>query len=148
MTGKEIASCVSEESTSKMIVRVFIVLLVIFAVSGCSMEDPVQREDGQYFTVQVGNEQFVMFATSPETIRLATENFQGKNNRHPAGRISLSNGGFNSPYSWHFMPDTIQMVEVSIELCDGKPSYVNSHLNDYLASGYCPWSGKVIKVGR
>ena len=128
--------------------KVFFIFLIAIGLSACSMEDPVQRDEGQYFTVQVGNEQFVLFTTNEETIRLATENFQGKNTRHPAGRISLSNGGFNSPYSWHFVPEGVQMVEVSVEVCDGKPSYVNQHLNDYLASGYCPWAGKIVKVGR
>ena len=105
-------------------------------------------DNGQYFTVKVVDEQFIMLATKPQTIQLAMENFQGKNNRFPIGQIALGNGGFNQPWNWHFVPETVSMVEASVEVCDGKPSYVNTHLNDYLVTGYCPWSGKVIKVGR
>jgi len=124
-------------------------LPLIIVLFGCSSENPVQPPaNGQYFIVQVGRERFTMFVTDPPTIQFATENFQGKNHKFPTGRISLSNGGFNSPWSWHFQPDNIRMADVAIEVCDGLPSHVNSHLNDYLATGYCPWSAKVIQVGR
>jgi hypothetical protein len=131
--------------------RFSIVLIVLIAfLSGCKAENPTTNlpPNGQFFTVQVANDVFVMYTTDTVTIQQATENFQGKNHRFPLGRIATGNGGFNSPWSWHFVPDNVRMVEVSVEVCDGTPSYVNSHLNDYLAVGYCPWSAKVIKVGK
>ncbi len=133
-----------------MLKRKFVILLpIIVALLGCSSEDPVLPPgNGQYFVVQVGQEQFTMFVTDAPTIQFAKDNFDGKNHKFPMGRISLTNGGFNSPWSWHFQPDTIRMIDVAVEVCDGLPSFVNSHLNDYTATGYCPWSAKVIKVGR
>ncbi len=56
---------------------------VLFLFS-CSAENPAQEiPEGQFFTVRVINEDFVIFVTDQETIRLATENFQGRNNRFP-----------------------------------------------------------------
>ena len=68
------------------------------------------------------------------------------NNKHPNGRIAPGNGGFNTPWSWHFVPETVRMVDVSIEVCDGTPSYVETHRSDYLLSGYCPWGARVVAV--
>lgn len=107
-----------------------------------------QPSEGQYFTVQVANEQFVMLVTDPITIRLAMDNFAGRNQMHPAGRILSGNGGYNGTWEWHYIPETVQLVDVSIEVCDGLPSYVNTHVSDFIAVGYCPWSGKIVKVGR
>jgi hypothetical protein len=125
-----------------------IVIIAIALLSGCS-ENPTQVPEGQFFTVRVINEEFVIFVTNPDTIRLAVENFQGKNNRFPNGRLVRGNGGFNQPWNWHLLPETVQMVEVAIELCDGRPSYVETHISDYVNAGsYCPWSGKIVRIGR
>jgi hypothetical protein len=125
---------------------IFTIILFLF---GCSADNPAQDPQGQFFTVRVVNEEFAIFVTDQETIRLATENFQGRNNRFPIGRIVRGNGGFNQPWGWHLLPDTVQMAEVAIELCDGRPSYVETHINDYVNAGsYCPWSGKIVRVGK
>lgn len=123
--------------------------MVVIFWAGCKAENPVQHSpNGQFFRVQVVNEQFTMFVTDPETIRAATENLQGKNHRFPTGRIAFGNGGWNQSWNWHYIPESVRMVEIAVEVCDGLPSYVNTHLNDYFATGYCPWSGKIIQVGQ
>ena len=130
--------------------RRFAALLLLMAFAGCAADNGTSNDPpgGTFFTVRVVNDTFVMFVTDPATIQLATENLQGKNNRFPSGRIQIGNGGFNGIWGWHYVPDSIRMVEASVEVCDGTPSYVNTHLNDFLAVGYCPWAAKVIKVGR
>ena len=125
----------------------FLIWLPVF-LTGCNLDysanDPVT---GQSFVVQVANEQFVMRITHSDSIRFAMENLQGKNSMHPSGRIAIGNAGFNQPWNWHFIPESVRMVEASIEVCDAIPSYVDNHLNDFLAVGYCPWSAKIIRVG-
>jgi hypothetical protein len=127
-----------------------ITLLLTLLIWGCSMEHPAQNpSNGQFFTVQVVSDRFVIFVTDANAIRLAVENFQGTNNYFPIGRIARGNGGFNQPWSWHLMPDTVDMTAAAIEVCDGRPSYVETHLEDYLNAGsYCPWSGKIVKIGK
>ena len=126
----------------------FVMTTFTLLLAGCKSDNSTQPENGKYFTVKVGNEQFVMFVTDPVTIQLAVDNYQGKNQKFPIGRIAGGDGGFNRPWDWHFVPETVHMVDVAIEVCDGTPSYVNSHPNDFLAVGYCPWTAKVVKVGR
>jgi hypothetical protein len=121
---------------------------LITLLFGCDSENPVEQPTGQYFVVQVVNEQFTMLVTDPATIQLAIANFEGKNQMHPTGSVMPGNGGFNQPWDWHYVPESVRMAEISIEVCDGLPSYVNTHLNDFIAVGYCPWSGKILKVGR
>lgn len=116
-------------------------LALIVAVS-CS--HPSSPSGPTEFIVDVGGERFVLRTTNAETIRLASENMQGLNRRFPAGPLRDGNGGFNGPWTWHLDPDQTQMVEAAIEVCDGKPSYVEAHKSDFPT--YCPWSARV--VGR
>jgi hypothetical protein len=124
-------------------------LISSFLILGCDSDDPTpQPSEGQYFTVQVVNEQFVMFVKDPTTIQHAMDNLAGRNQMHPTGSILSGNGGFNGNWGWHFVPETVRMTDFSIEVCDGLPSYVNDHVNDFIGVGYCPWSGKIVKAGR
>ena len=69
-------------------------------------------------------------------------------NQHINGRIvALPEGcDWNMDWSWYFAPNDWDMAELSIELCDGNPQYVEDHLQDYLdIDRYCPWSSYVLK---
>ncbi len=62
---------------------------------------------------------------------------------HVNGTLDYGNGGFNSPWSWHIIPNEWQLAEMSIELCDGLPQYVEENLDYWINDvGYfCSWSG-------
>ena len=121
--------------------------LLLLATLGCRDDDgPTAPEGSRLFRVRAGADEFRMRLTDPEAIRLALENLEGRNNKHPHGRIALGSGGVNAPWRWHFLPDTVRMVDTSIELCDGAPSYVETHRAEYLLSGYCPWGARVVAV--
>jgi hypothetical protein len=128
----------------------FLLASLVIWFLGCSSENPAANvpTGGQYFTVQVGKDSFVMYVTDKTAIQLATENYQGKNRTFPSGRIEPGHGGYNWPWNWHYIPESVRMVEASIEVCDGAPSYVEDHVNDFVSIGYCPWCAKIIKVGR
>lgn len=119
-------------------------LLVFFGAVAC--DDGPTSPRGRSFQVRVGSETFRMRVTDAEAIRLAMENMAGGNSKHPEGRIAVGDGGHNAPWSWHFVPETVRMVDASIELCDGEPSYVEAHRADYVASGYCPWGARIISA--
>jgi len=103
-----------------------------------------------YFTVQVTDETFVMYVTDLETVELALDNLKGKNSKIPFGELGAGDGGFNEPWSWHLVPDTVRMVDFSIEIYDGRPSFVEDELDYWLGSigFYCPWGGKVVSADR
>jgi hypothetical protein len=54
-------------------------------------------------------------------------------------------GGFNAPWSWHLDPLSIAVPDASIELCDGRPSMVQSDLDYWVDTvhTYCPWAARV-----
>jgi hypothetical protein len=101
---------------------------------------------GTYFIVDVQGERFVIYVTDPETIRLAEENMMDGNNLFPIGMLARGDGGFNRPWSWHLIPDTVRMAGGSIELCDGLPSYVEQDLDYWIdiVGSFCPWSGRIV----
>lgn len=65
---------------------------------------------------------------------------------HIHGDIERGNGGHNNNWSWHFIPDEWDMVEVSVEVCDGRPQMVEDDLDYWIDQvGYfCPWSSRVV----
>ncbi len=106
---------------------------------------------GKSFILQTANgDNFTVYATDPEAIQLLTDNYYGLNNMFVLGRLVIGNGGFNSPWSWHLDPDDVTMAEFAMELCDGSPSEVEHNLPYWLfqVETFCPWSSKVIKIGR
>jgi hypothetical protein len=119
-------------------------VLAVAALFGCTSEP---SPTGAEFVVAVEQETFVVHTTDPETMRLALENVAGGNRRFPLGPLVRGDGGFNAPWSWHFDPDRVRLVENAIEVCDGRPSYVEAHLQDFLAA-YCPWGGRVVSIQR
>jgi hypothetical protein len=98
------------------------------------------------FVVDVAGERFVLALTDAETIALARENLRGGNTRFPIGPLRSGNGGFNPPWSWHLDPAETRMTEAAIEICDGRPSYVEDHLSEY--PSYCPWGARVVSERR
>jgi hypothetical protein len=126
-------------------VRAVLAGLVLAGIA-CDDDGPTGPDRGRIFRLRVGAEEFRMRVTDPETIRLATENLAGGNNRHPNGTIAVGDGDINAPWNWHFVPETVRMVDASVELCDGTPRYVESHRAEYLLSGYCPWGARIVGV--
>ena len=119
---------------------IFVVLAL--AAAGCS--SPTQPASSAEFVVDVAGERFILRLTDAETIALAEANRLGRNSRFPLGPLRAGNGGFNAPWTWHFDPSQTRLVELAIEVCDGRPSYVEEHKSDYPT--YCPWGARV--VGR
>jgi hypothetical protein len=57
-------------------------------------------------------------------------------------RVCMVNPG----WGWYFDPADWELTDISIELCDGNPQYVQVNLEDYLHIGrYCPWGSRVLE---
>lgn len=123
---------------------VAVVALTALLVAGACSSPTAPRPGTPDFIVDVAGERFVVRLTDPEAIEAAKGNQQGRNQRFPMGTLRPGNGGFNSPWTWHLDPGSVRFVEVAIEVCDGRPSYVETHQQDFPT--YCPWGAKVIGV--
>ncbi len=66
------------------------------------------------------------------------------------GSLVAGDGGFNAPWSWHHVPDTVSFADFTIELCDGCPMYIEENLEEWLETvgTYCPWSTEVVARER
>lgn len=71
---------------------------------------------------------------------------RNERNLHINGKI-LANPGkcnYNQNWSWYFDPNEWVLAELSIELCDGDPQYVEENVAEYIRiGGYCPWGSVV-----
>lgn len=62
----------------------------------------------------------------------------------PLGRVVRDDPGVNAPWSWHIDPATLQFADITIEVCDGLPSYVED--GTVTSPDYCPWSAKIVSI--
>lgn len=90
--------------------------------------------------VAVTSDPRVIAKLQAELARPATERVL-----HIAGPISRGGGGHNLSWSWHFVPDRWDVVEISVEVCDGSPRMVENDLDYWVdkVRTFCPWSSFV-----
>jgi hypothetical protein len=126
-------------------------MLVCAFAWGCS-SDPaptdLESDDG-VFVVEVVGERFRVripegSMRSEARARLARGQTHGL-----SGELVRGDGGFNTGYSWHLKAETIVFPEVSIELCDGRPSDVQGDVDYWInnVKRYCPWAARIISEG-
>lgn len=100
----------------------------------------------QYVMSSAPDESFLVKMTNPATIQQALDDLQGRRRLIVSSIVNSGDGGFNSPWSWHLDPARVILGEIFIEVCDGRPSYVETHLAEWLGQRYCPWGAKVNAV--
>lgn len=124
--------------------RVFV--LLAFLLVACGAPTAPAPTAAEFLIEVVPGERFVLRTTDPETIRLAEQNMRGLNIAFPLGPLRRGDGGFNAPWTWHLDPAETRLVEAAIEVCDGRPSYVERNQADFPT--YCPWGASVISRRR
>lgn len=98
------------------------------------------REAGaeESFVVETRDPSFI--AAARAQLRLA----ESQRTQFPSGTLERGDGGANAPWSWHF-GDDVQLVELSIELCDARPSMVEASIDYWVGTvkRFCPWAAFV-----
>lgn len=128
----------------------YLKLLLVTAVLASCSDAATGISTGGTFIVAVGTEQF---RVRIDNALLASQARRMMNRQEQQkiinGELDRGDGGFNTGYSWHMKPGTIEFADVTMELCDGTPSYVEAHVDEWIGQRYCPWSGRFIsEVGR
>ena len=133
---------------SKILVIAGVVIIAL--VAGSSYLYLTNEQGGMYFVVDVVGERFTMLVVNPEAIKSALDNMNGLNNMHPIGVIDFGNGGFNAPWNWHYKPETVEMTDISTEVCDAEPHFVQENLDYWVntVKYYCPWSARIISASQ
>lgn len=126
------------------------VLVVAVAACGDAPTDvPDELEEGVLATFRVQSDTFRVWTTRAETIQQLEALEAGEsaaNIPNGALRRGPGRGDFNAPWSWHMDPQGVAMAEVTAEVCDGRPSFVESNLETWLedVGRYCPWSAELV----
>lgn len=120
---------------------------VLVPASGCN-ENALQPGHAAVFEIDHVGERFHV-AVGRESVEAELQEFAESGDTVPVlfGDLLPGDGGFNAPYDWHLDPATVEVVDLSIELCDGTPSFVQEELDYWLESvtRYCPWGPTVVR---
>ncbi len=101
---------------------------------------------GILVTFDVADEQYSIFVTNNETIEEVFAVQRGESQANiPNGLIVEGTVFYNQPWSWHIDSEDIHMAEMTIELYDSLPSFVESELDYWLETvhRYAPWSATI-----
>ncbi len=120
----------------------------IVVLVGCADDGPDNAAPGAAVaTIQVVDETFKVELITPELVDHAEQLLAGEEIAGiPLGTVVRDDPGVNAPWSWHIDPATLEFADMTIEVCDGLPSFVED--GTVTSDQYCPWSAKVIAVDR
>ncbi len=108
-------------------------------------------DEGVLATFDVDGEVFQVWVTNPQTAQQILDLAAGESMANIPNGVILRGPGaaeHNLPWSWHLDPEQIEMAEMTTEVCDGQPSYVEEHLDEFVDSvgRYCPWGARLLSV--
>ena len=138
-----------------------LILLFFFIICGC--EDNITDSDDRmiipddsyryfrvtYPTIHNKTPYFIVRASDSLLLEIIENEISkplGERFKHINGTIVRGNGDYNYDWSWRFEDNTWTIVEISIELCDGNPFYIEENLDYYINTingNYCPWSSQI-----
>ncbi|MCW9707017.1 BP74-related protein [Fodinibius salsisoli] len=134
--------------------RLSVIMLALFIgfVTNCNNNSGPDNESPHYFEFTHQGEEinytFVAKTSSPEVISKVEDELSkpmDQRNLHIHGTIARGSKEYNSRWSWHFVPGQWDLVEVSAEVCDGRPGMVEEDLDYWVdqVGTFCPWSSVV-----
>lgn len=123
-----------------------IVLLAVTVTAGVlSSTGGSSSPSGVIVTIQVIDETYKVELIDPAAIEIAEALLAGElPPMIPNGLVVRDDPGPNAPWSWHIDPASFEWADMTTEVCDGLPSFVE---DDTVTSPYyCPWSAEVIAI--
>ena len=125
----------------RTVVAVAVLAGVAVSVAGC-----VAGPTPTVATFEVaGGEQYKIELVTPELIEHAKGLLAGESLAAiPNGVVVHGDSAVNEPWSWHIDPATLEFANVTSEVCDGIPQYVEDEI--VTSDRLCPWSARVVAV--
>jgi hypothetical protein len=116
-----------------------VAIVAVVTLAGCvPAKNPVA-------TFRVVDETYKIELATPELVQHARDLLAGEEVASiPNGTVVRDDPGVNAPWSWHIDPATLEFAEVTIEVCDGLPSYVED--GTVTSDQYCPWSAEIVSI--
>ncbi len=103
---------------------------------------------GALVRFDVSGEPLTVFITNPKTIQDVIDRTIGVSiKRIPMGRV-VRGTLYDPRWSWHLEPESVTMNDITMELCNAKPSDVEANLEKWLrdVGFYCPWNAEIVNV--
>ena len=102
---------------------------------------------GVYATFRVVSDVFHAPITNANGIDQAIALWRGQSKANiPTGQLECANGTYNCGWTWRMNPASITFAEITIEVCDATPSYVQNNCASFPNGQYCPWSAELIAL--
>ena len=111
--------------------------------SACSDDTPTGPSARAIVTFSGAGETFRVALTSADQIAAARAAQNGGAARIPNGRIAVGTQ-VNTGWTWHL--EDVTFAEVTIELCDGRPSDVERQGVQFGGGRFCPWTATVVRI--
>ncbi|WP_294181050.1 hypothetical protein [uncultured Schumannella sp.] len=111
------------------------------ALAACT---PAEQHPVATFAV-AGGETYRIELVTPDLVNHAERLLAGEQVAAiPVGTVVRDDPGVNEPWSWHIDPTTLQFADITIEVCDGLPSYVED--GTITSDQFCPWSAEIVSI--
>jgi hypothetical protein len=120
-----------------------ILATVLTGAIACIHDTPTSPSRVPVATFAVGTETFRVALTTTDQVAAARAAENGGLARIPVGRIAQGTQ-VNTGWSWHL--EDVTFAEVTIELCDGRPSDVERGGIDFGGGRFCPWTADLIRI--
>lgn len=125
-------------------------ILLVAIMSACSTNN--DNDDARYYEFSHESDDInytiVAKTSDPDVIAKVEQELSlpfEERSMHINGPITRDNPGYNSNWSWHFVENRWDLVEISAEVCDGRPSFVEEELDYWVdtVGRFCPWGARV-----
>ena len=98
-------------------------------------------------TFEVAGEMYRVLLTAPQTIAIAQRLLAGEEAPSiPNGIVVRGDPSVNTGWTWHIDPASLEFADITTEVCDGRPSFVEQGL--ITGNRFCPWSAEVVAIER
>lgn len=116
------------------------------ALTAC--EEGLEPVGSRTFVIEVSGERFTVRVTDPVEITKFESRKANGQVGVISGKLVEGDGGFNSPWSWHLDPASVHAPDLTVEVCDGRPSMVEADLQYWITNVvyFCPWGASVIEA--
>jgi len=131
-----------------MIKNLSFVLLIMMGIAACEPSDPDQSV--KFRLLDTNKASLYAITSDPGVITRARAELARPVDQRRLfinGKIGRGDGGHNSGWSWHFNSGEWDLVENSIELCDGTAAMVENKLDYWIdkVGRFCPWGSRVVE---
>lgn len=115
---------------------------IVLGAAGCD-RTPTSPTAGATVVFDVGGEIFRVWLEDDAQVAAARAAQAGGTAQIPNGRI-VAGAQVNTGWSWHL--EDVVFAEVTIEVCDGRPSDVERLGTSFGAGRFCPWSATIVRI--